>query len=402
MKRFLCVPMALRAPALRAAGLPAALALLFLLAAAAPAAAGDTGVGYREPANVFESGPSFRSWEIKSPGDTTTTVTQFHVSFLQTVPLGLNADIVAFGSWASTKLEPFQGSETTLSGFTDVRLKAIWRPGGRGMLSAGVNLPVGKRTIEIGDTGADELVVAQAMWSPILGMRTKRMGEGFDFEFGAGWAAALSPKITLGIGAGCLVKGEYDLFKTSAGAIRFRPGLEASASLGVDIRPDAGTLLRVDVAGRRFGEDEVDGVPAFQPGTQVEIDAVFGRDTPGWGLALRGRSVSRSDDELIGGSGTDVTRTTVTPGGFLLGLGEIYRKLGPTVALGAEAEVGSFGRSEVSLSDGTTIGVGPGLRIGSAGGSRVFARALYLTGSAQGGDVDLSGFDVMLAVSLAF
>ena len=402
MRRLPHVSAALRAPAVMAAFLPPALAVWLLLAAAAPAAAQNSGVGYREPANLLSGGPSFRSWKVKSPGDTTETITQIHVPFLQTVPLGPNADIVAFGSWASTKLKPSRGAESSLTGFTDFRLKGIWRPGGRGMLSAGVNLPVGKRTIEVSGTGGDELAVAQAMWSPILGMRTKRMGEGFDFEFGAGWAAPLSPKATLGLGAGYAVKGEYDLFRTSAGVTRFKPGAEASASLGIDFRPDQGTLLRVDVAGRRFAEDKSGGEPVFQSGTQVEIDAVFGRDTPGWTLAIRGRNVSRSDDNVISGTGSAITRTTVTPAGLLFGLAEVYRKAGPSVAVGAEVEVASFGRSGAALSDGTTLAVGPGLRIGSAGGSRVSARALYLTGNAQGGDVKLSGFDATLAVTLAF
>ncbi len=172
--------------------------------------------GSRDAANVFGAGPSYRSWDIEDIG--TTTISQFHFPFSQTVPLGRWASLVAAGAYARTTLKLENGDEASLSGITDVRLKGIYRPMGRAQVSIGVNLPVGKETLVQGSGGTEagalralhegddggahhEVEVAQAMWSPILGFRTKRMGAGFDMEFGVGYAAPHSPTAPLGHGA---------------------------------------------------------------------------------------------------------------------------------------------------------------------------------------------------------
>jgi hypothetical protein len=289
---------------------------------------------------------------------------------------------------------------------------------GRAQVSFGVNLPVGKETLVQGEGGAaeklkvlhegddggahHEVEVAQAMWSPILGFRTKRMGAGLDMEFGAGYAVPLSPTATLGLGAAYITKGEYDLFETDDGVTTFKPGPEASATIGIDFRPGLNTLLRFDLTGRTYGDDESNDSPVFKAGTQIEVDLLLARTTSQWAFGLRGRSVTRSDDELVSGAGDEVVRTAVSATPSVWGLGEAYRQLSPSLALGAELQAGSFGESETVLSDGSTFGVGPGLRIGSAGGRRVTFRALYLTGSAENGAVDLSGYDLSAAAAFAF
>jgi hypothetical protein len=357
---------------------------------------------------VFGAGPSYRRWKLESSfegeGTAEETISQFHLPFSQAVPLGPSMTLLAYGAYASTKLELDDGDETTLSGITDVRVKGIYRLMDRAQVSLGVNLPIGKQTLEQSDEegGARELEVAQAMWSPILGFRTKRMGAGFDIELGAGYATPLSPTATLGISAAYVAKGEYDLFETDEGVTTFRPGPEISGTIGVDFRPSEGTLLRLDLTGRSYGDDESNDLKVFNPGTQLELDAMFARITNTWNFALRARNVSRSDDELIADSGDDVVRTAVTAANSLWGLGQAYYQSSPTLAFGAEAELGSFGESQTVLSDGTTFAIGPGVRIGAAGERRVTVRALYLTGNALDGNVDMSGFDISLAAAIPF
>jgi hypothetical protein len=358
--------------------------------------------------NVFGAGPSYRRWKLESSFEgedaAEETISQFHLPFSQAIPLGRSATLLAYGAYASTTLELDDGDETTLSGITDVRVKGIYRLMDRAQVSLGVNLPIGKQTLEQSDEegGARELEVAQAMWSPILGFRTKRMGAGFDIELGAGYATPLSPTSTLGISAAYVAKGEYDLFETEDGVTTFRPGSEISGTIGLDFRPSEGTLLRFDLTGRSYGDDESNDLKVFKPGTQLELDATFARITNTWNFALRGRNVSRTDDELIADSGDDVVRTTVSAPNSLWGLGQAYYQIRPTVAIGGEAELGAFGESETVLADGTTFGIGPGVRIGAAGARRITIRALYLTGNALDENVDLSGFDISLAAAFPF
>jgi hypothetical protein len=163
-----------------------------------------------------------------------------------------------------------------------------------------------------------------------------------------------------------------------------------------------GTLLRLDLTGRTFGQDASNGNDVYQTGTQFEIDATFARATPSWTLLLRGRNVTRSDDEIISGAGDDLVRTIVTAPGSLWGFAEAYYLLSPASALGAELHAGTFGEAETYLSDGSSIGVGPAFRLGRIDARRVLVRALYLTGDAEGGTIDLSGFDVSIAAAFPF
>lgn len=397
--------------------LPAAGLLALGLCVSGMARAQTTDV---EPRVTAETGASFRHWTVKDSTGTEAKISQLHVPFSATVPVGPRFDIVAYGAFASTKLDLGEAGAGTLKGVTDFRLKGFWRPTNRFFLGAGVNLPVGKHLLKQGPVearpggltpkhnGVDhpvlhEVEVAQVMWSPIFGFRAKRMGEGLDVELSAGAALPLSPTATLGFGAGYILKGEYDFIETEDATRRFKPGAEGSASIGLDLRPNEATLIRLDVAGRMFTKDKQSDREVFQASSQLELDGLVAHAGGGWSWQLHARDVAKGDDKFIEENGDNgVLETPHTAVSSFWASGELFRDLKETLSIGASVEFGSFGKSDLTISDGHTLSYGPAVRFGRRGGSGATLRVAGLTGSAENGDIDLSGFDVSGVVSLAF
>lgn len=378
-----------------------------------------------DPRVQAEAGAVYRSWDVSDSTDATSTISQLYLPFAATVPFGPHLDMVAFGAFASSSLKLGDEEHGTLKGITDFRLKGFWRPGDRAFVAVGVNLPVGKQTLRQGgaaagrlptpaatgrglaplhggtDAGAHhEVEVAQVLWSPLLGFRAKRMAQGFDVDLSAGTAFTLSPTATLGLGAGYLLKGEFDFIETEDGVVTFKPASEASGSLGLDLRPNENLLLRLDLAGRFFGDDEQSGSKVFHAAPQIEFDALVTGRSPDWTWLLRARDVQKGDDEILSETnGADLSRTPRPAVDSFWAIAEAYRNLSPTLGLGGSVEYGTFGASDLTLSDGHTLSAGPGVRVGRAEATHVLVRGAWLSGTAEAGALDLSGLDVSATIT---
>lgn len=377
----------------------AAAVLLLLVAAPGEARAAGTGVasdGGREPATVVSGLPSWRTW---STGDEVTdiTISQFHVPFLVSVPFGDRLDLMALASYArTTYTRPgFDDGDAELAGLVDGRVKLAFRPNSRLQLTAGVGLPFGDGAID----SPEEIDVAQVLWSPLLDFRAKSAGQGLTVEGSAAYAVPLSPTVTLGLGAGSVLAAEYDLYATEDFVTTHRPGTELSASIGIDVRPRPTTLLRLDVAGRRFADDEVNGVAAFRAASRLEVDATVASVKPVGFLALRARGVFRGADRRYSAEGDEVRRQVSVAEAYYL-TAEAYRQLSETVQVGLEVDGASVTRSEDPVGDGERAGAGPGVRIGRPGGTRAQFRALHFR--TFGGRREAPGWDLSGGVSLAF
>jgi acetolactate synthase regulatory subunit len=376
-------------------------ATLLWAAAPAPVRADGTGVtsdGGREPVTVVSGLPSWRSWSV---GDEVqgTSISQLYVPFVLNMPLGDRLDLLAHAAYARTTARRewtyADNFESTLSGLVDGRVKVAYRPGPRLMLAAGVGLPFGDGALD----SPEEIDVAQMLWSPLLDLRAKSAGQGLTVEGSAAYAVPLSPTVTVGLGAGAVLAAEYDLYTRDDFVTTHRPGTELSASIGIDVRPRPTTLLRLDVAGRRFGDDEVNGDAAFRAASRLEVDMTIASARPVGLLALRVRGVFRGDDHRYTPAGDEVReRVSVAEAYYLTA--EAYRTLSETVSAGVELDGATVSRSEDFLGDGERMGAGPGLRIGRAGGTRAQLRVIHFR--TYGDAWDAPGWDVSGGVSLAF
>jgi hypothetical protein len=204
--------------------------------------------------------PAFTLWSLSDPvpqaDGSVTGVSQL------SVPLSVRA---ALGRWtfdagaafASSRAE-FEdaGGETrtlTLSGLTDVRLRARVPVAGEGVvLTAGVNVPTGATKLS-----ADETAVLQLTGAPALRMPVPALGVGFGATLGV-VAARQAGRWAIAVGASVEERTEYTPIEIAlAGgtqATSIDPGLATHLTLGAD-RTVGAHRLSLLVVGDVYGKD---------------------------------------------------------------------------------------------------------------------------------------------------
>jgi hypothetical protein len=227
---------------------------------------------------VYESW-SFGNDGLPQPGvdagvvSSVSSASQFSVPISVQVPIGERWTVDAAGAYASgtVKLEqpdPVTGaSEYTLSGMTDVRLRATGRVvGDELLLTFGVNLPTGKTSLDREEFAALRVLAAPALsfQSPVLGTGTSAtLGLVYAREV-AGWAWALGGSFEL--------NRSYAPVTLVAGlpAPDFSPGNTVHLSLGGDRLLGQHEML-VGVSADFFGRSELAGIDAGAGGAGAEL-----------------------------------------------------------------------------------------------------------------------------------
>ncbi len=201
------------------------------------------------------------------------SASQFSVPISVQVPIGERWTVDAAGAYASgtVKLDapdPVTGaSKYTLSGMTDVRLRATGRVVGDNLLlTLGVNVPTGKTSLDAGEFSALRVLAAPALsfQSPVLGTGTSAtLGLVYARE-AAGWAWAFGGSFEL--------NRSYAPVSLVAGlpAPDFSPGNTVHLSVGGDRYIGQHEML-VGLSADFFGQSELAGMAAGTGGGGAEI-----------------------------------------------------------------------------------------------------------------------------------
>ena len=349
----------------------------------------------------------YRSVTVESETDTT-DVTQAYVPVVASLRFGRQLDFVLAGAFAQSTVSPDSRDDLSLSGMSDVTAQLFCRlAGNRVLLQGGLGLPTGKKELD-----DEELAVAQSLAHPLFGFRMKTYGQGLDLSAGAAAALPLGERASLGVGAGFVSHGAFTLVE---GGDDYKPGLESSVSVGLDLGGRArgkgnasgsGAPLRVDASYRAFGKDQLDGEDLFQEGAQIEGQAALAFGSRGPRFNALGRVVSKSDNTSFVDNAGDIEELKEKPGTSLRGEASFDFPLSPSVRLGLMGEAQSFTDSDETALNGSIVGGGPVLSIlfGKSGGLRLAGE--YLTGSIDEdkeidrAKVDLSGFSASLGLTL--
>ncbi|MFN8549040.1 MAG: hypothetical protein U0527_14005, partial [Candidatus Eisenbacteria bacterium] len=165
-----------------------AMGLLLLLSSSAPSSATAHAAIRGQVALPL----SYRSWTLES--DSThvkTTITQFHAPIQTGLALGTNVDLLVVAAGASSHLDLEEGSTVALDGASDVAAQLVWRGlGDRILLQGGVNLPSGKRELNV-----TQFNLARLLGQPILGFRLDEYGRGFDWTAGSAVSVPLAERV---------------------------------------------------------------------------------------------------------------------------------------------------------------------------------------------------------------
>jgi len=360
----------------------------------------------------LRTGGAVRSWTVEEDGE------EIHVDQV-TFPLLLTAPFLEeslhLTLYTSGALSDYELSESaSLSGLSDTSIRGSYRmENDRVLLIGGFSLPTGPT-----DLSDDEVRVSRAVSNQVLGFRTNRYGAGFDLFGNVLFAWPLGSRYSAGGAIGFARRGAFDYAPDAASGLgEVDPGDEFFLSAGGSYlgRQEGRALsLNLDLTYRLFGSDRVEGTEVFAEGNQIELLAAGALDTERWRLSARLHSAFKSDNSLEGsalewsaGSALeDVVLANVTGDLFGAGATLIYR-LTPVWDAGAAIRYSRYG--EVSAE-----GVRKESSVAQRGSASVFEVGPTVTwapredlsftlgggvpfGSADGGDVTLSGYDLFLS-----
>ncbi|MFH1374512.1 MAG: hypothetical protein ABII79_12025 [bacterium] len=322
----------------------------------------------------------YSHWSLKQ-ADTTTEINQMTIPVTGFVPLKENVEAIFYIVSSSNTLKASQ-TDFSLSGMGDARMQVNHSfMNDQLLLSLGVNMPTGKKKLTIDE----ELLVVQVLSQNYLSFPMRRFGEGFGFSALLGGAQMLGD-LRCGVGVMYQVNGEYEPY---AGSDKYDPGDVLSVNATADWQNDR-TTVTSEMIFAAYGADKFAGSNAFKQSTQLtgRLRVVHKSEAfdAGGGLSYlaRGRNsffYPNSTQRLFGNEfmiDANLTR----------GFAEHWR-FTPT------AEIRMISAAE-NNQPGTASIVGLGGTVGRTFGSQttIAVGGKYFTGDADGGNIDLSGFQI--------
>ena len=370
---------------------------------------------------TFESVPmlighfslSSRSITLSKDGSPDLSVSEIVSPLMVRHPLGRDAEVSLYLSSVSANSDG-DLDDSNKGGFNDVEISASRKfDSGRYWLGGGINLPTGQAVVDL-----DQVVVSSAVANRILGFRLKRFGEGLDLFVSGARAVGLTRNIIASAGAGYQYKGEYDYQKGDEEdeTVSIKPGDEIFFSAGIEgeIPGRSHTVSwKGDMRYRLFTKDERNGESVYEEGDQLEFLASAGLrfDDERWVSAQLFTVIKGDGSEVEGvgeGSIETMTLEEYLQQGLPGGMQQASVRYGQRISDHADA-IGHAAYShfneysfpgeepeEKLLGSANIFDVGGGIVYFLSEKSPLSVRGSFLTGSAEDGAVDMSGFDLVV------
>jgi hypothetical protein len=340
----------------------------------------------------------YQSWSIEDDitGDKL-DLTQWYFPVYGFIPIAEHWEIRVSSASAGTNSDS-SGTDVSITGLNDTRISVLRSLlDNKFLLGAGLNLPTGKATLEPDQSGLSQLLT-----SDFLNVPTKIYGEGFGLYLEAGYSEQVG-RFLLGIGAGYLISSSYspaeDIDDYNPGS-RFRVAGNAVYRHGHGM---VHSYLRHTAYGTATQDDievyKIGGITELFVGTitnyeQFEINA---------GMRMLFR---QADSRLVSGGlaeydhdnyGDDLRLYT--------SLGYILQDIGIPFLLVDYKKVNANGfrsSDEEYIGKSNLFGIGAGFEKSVTEQLDLAASIKTYTGSADDGDLSLSGFEFAFSARATF
>ena len=374
---------------------PRMLLPLALAAVAAP------GLGAQ---SVFDSelrlAPQFIQYQIKSPNNE--TISEIAVPAFVSIPFGSRFTLDVGTSYSRAKVTT--GSTTSeISGLTDTQVRGNLTLGTDFVvITGGVNLPTGQSSVTL-----DQLTAAGRIGSDFLAFPISNMGTGLAATGGIAIARPLGDW-NFGFGGAVRHSSTYDPFLVPGQSLRFTPGDEYRARVGVDRGLNNGRLS-LGLTYSAFGNDDAGG-SVYNTGGRLIAQAVVTNSMGGADVTLAAYNLFRAPGNYA--SGLPAGRENIANGYLGLGLHMLGTVVEPSIEgrhwLQNVPGVTTGSTTTPDRSQSSYLGTaGLRTRIG-AGGFAAFPSVGYTFGQiatvdTQGAPTraDLTGFRAQLAIRVA-
>lgn len=330
-------------------------------------------------------------WEADA-GDSlgTTSISQVSFPMRGFIPAGDNAELLIYLAGAWNSLDRPATDEYTLTGLGDARLQYNRSfADDRLLLSAGMNLPSGKRELSI----EEESPVLTMLSQSYLSFPMRQFGEGLGFSLMLGGAQMVG-QFRAGVSAMYQYNGKYAPYE---GVDDYDPGDLISFNAGID-RDYESARVGVNATLSLYTKDKLQGTEVFKQSTSVDLRLAgeYGGD--------RGQ-LSGAIGYLIRGRNTTFVESTENEvkiyGNELWGRAAYIHRFG-NWRLGPVAELRNIAENEQDLGSATVFGGGAAISrtLGETMGLELSGR--YYTGNADGGDIDLTGYQLTASLTANF
>lgn len=364
-------------------------------------ASGGSALGqivYGQPASG-NTGFAFTSWKSSAEG-TDTTLTQFWIPVTGFVPLAENLEARFWVATANNKLKT-DGQDVSLFGLGDFRMQLSKSLANDQLVAAvGLNLPTGKKKLARDSLNPiNDGSVMERLARSYIDVPMRRYGEGFGFNAMLG-AANSFDNISLGGGIRYEYIGKYDPYETLTD---YDPGDMMTLYGGGDLQTD-NAVWSLNLMFVTYMKDKLAGNTVFKQGAQFDMQFAgrFGPQERRFAFSadylMRGRN-ARYDIE----NGDLIEQLKLYGNEFNLSAEYVYQwpskwYLSPSASM----KMIAANEADVPLDNSSVFGFGGA--VGKQLSEQVtFELGLkYYTGSANGGAIDLTGFQLSGGLAASF
>ncbi len=331
----------------------------------------------------------YSHWKLEQGGDEV-TVNQFMIPLTGFVPLQDNFEMSFYIANSSNTLKA--GSEFDLNGLGDARVQANHSFADDQLLvSVGLNLPTGKRELD-----AEEALLLDVLSTNFLDLPMRRFGEGFGFNILLGGAAVLSEGIRGGIGLSYQYTGTYTPYENLGD---YNPGDVFSANVGADF--DRGDITwSLDFIYSLYTTDQFDNINTFRQ--SPSFDSRLSGQWSGEKVTLSGlvRYVLRGDNKEYDTTGAELDAFKLYGNEFTVG-GAVSYMFSPQWFVTPATDLHIVTKSNRGLDNATVFGIGASLGRTFQETVRVNGGFKIYTGNADGGNIDVTGYQITFDLTAA-
>lgn len=334
-------------------------------------------------------------WKLTDSAGTETKMTQTTAPFVAMVPLRDNLEARLFVVGASSNYKT-ASDDVSLSGLGDLRIQLNRSLSEDHILvSFGVNLPTGKKKLDFDKFGN----VIEQLSRNFLRFPLRRYGEGLGFNLLIGGTTPLGNAQANGSVAYQMI-GEYEPYD---GLGDYNPGDRISASAGLSKRQ--GSLRwRADVTATTYVDDKVDGAKVFRQAGQFDIrlNATRISTSEQFSIGAFARFVSRGRNKIYDAATEEIRDQLQLFGDELTVSGRLWWLLSPKLSATPTVEYRRIGADEDLLDESSVVGLGGSLGLTASEEVSFAVRAMYYSGDADGGSIDLTGLQAGLSLKAVF
>ena len=331
------------------------------------------------------------SWTIDGD-DGSVDISQLALPLSGFIPIQDNLEMRFSVANMSSSIE-YGSEEYDLSGLNDMRLqlnKSLAED--RLLLSVGFNLPTGKKELTLDE----EYPVLQVLSRSYLEFPIRSLGGGLGLNFTAG-GAAMAGEARLGLAFSFQLNGSYSPYEDYDD---YDPGDQMSVIAGVDL-PKGQHNFSAQAIFTGYTQDLVDGDKVFKQGDQFDFRMTDRFASENFAVEAIVGALFRGENKRYDSTEKVIEQLKLYGNEFYL-FGGVTWMPAPKWSVTPSLQFRAIGEDDTDFESSSLFGLGGsiGRQLSEKAGLNV--GLTYYTGSADGGDLDISGLRFSVGLSSTF